>query len=128
MILYILYNLLLFVNAYGGIRPNFCSFIAFLVEFFALLRYNSAMKLWIRSMRDEKIIADEVYYTKNKTVTTDELVTVLLEFADQFDLSSPTVLPTHTQKLNDFNITRFDSSDFVHYVDFDTLVIEVIKE
>ena len=86
------------------------------------------MKLWIRSMRDEKIIADEVYYTKNKTVTTDELVTVLLEFADQFDLSSPTVLPTHTQKLNDFNITRFDSSDFVHYVDFDTLVIEVIKE
>ena len=86
------------------------------------------MKLWIRTTSGEKITHDEVYVTATKTVTTDELDEILAEFADKFDLSSPTVLPSHIDKLNNFNITRFLPSDFVHFVDFDNLTIEVIKE
>ena len=86
------------------------------------------MKLWIKTICGEKITADAVVETARSRISEDELATVLGEFADKFDFSSPVILPTHIAKLNGFNITRFTPGDFVHFVEFDALVIEVIKE
>ena len=86
------------------------------------------MKLWIKTICGEKITADTVVETPSLRIDENELATILGEFADKFDFSSPVILPAHIKKLNEFNITRFSPSDFIHSVDFNALVIEVIKE
>jgi hypothetical protein len=52
----------------------------------------------------------------------------LRENLDAMDLPTPMVLPIHAKKLKSFNVVRFRPDDFVEYVDFSVMIIELIPD
>ena len=85
------------------------------------------MKLWIKTQSGEKITADAVI-TVSGQLTANTLSQVLRENLDKMDIRTPMVLPVHAKKLKSFNVVRFRPDDFVEYVDFDVMIIELIRD
>ena len=85
------------------------------------------MKLWIKIQSGEKITSDAVI-TLNGHLSSNTLTDVLRENLDAMDLPTPMVLPIHTKKLKSFNVVRFRPDDFVEYVDFSVMIIELIRD
>ena len=85
------------------------------------------MKLWIKTQSGEKITADAVI-TVSGQLTANTLSQVLRENLDKMDIPTPMVLPVHAKKLKSFNVVRFRPDDFVEYVDFDVMIIELIRD
>ena len=85
------------------------------------------MKLWIKIQSGEKITADAVI-TLNGHLSSNTLTDVLRENLDTMDLPTPMVLPIHAKKLKSFNVVHFRPDDFVEYVDFSVMIIELIPD
>ena len=78
-------------------------------------------------MLGEKITADGIMEI-NGEVTVDTLSAFLHDRLLNFDLPTPVILPQHIQKLKSFNVVRFKRDDFVESIDFDIMILEVLKE
>ena len=77
------------------------------------------MKFWGKIRIGEKLIKDAV-------VESQDFKGAVNLICDKFDLSKPIILEKHMNEIKNFNITVFQSDDFVESVKFDSFEIEKI--
>ena len=77
------------------------------------------MKLWIKIIRNEKIIKDTV--TEGNAENAKELHALLADVCDRLNCPVPLVTTTDASNLQKFNHVKFKARDFVEKVDFDFL-------
>ncbi len=85
------------------------------------------MKIWIHTTRGDKTIIS-VTAEINGNLTADTLLASLRDTLLPIDVPSPNVLAAHATHLDKFNIARFKPADFVEYVDFDCMTVELLRE
>jgi len=77
------------------------------------------MKYWVK-LKTEDIIRQHI------TVEAIDLHSALVTALTALDLSKPVVCEKHHAELERFSRTIFYPDDFIDFVDFDTLEIEII--
>lgn len=73
------------------------------------------MKLWIKIIRNEKIIKDTV--TEGNAENAKELHALLADVCDRLNCPVPLVTTTDASNLQKFNHVKFKARDFVEKVD-----------
>ena len=85
------------------------------------------MKLWITTVKDEKITRDLVFeYEKIENI--DEFIDVLQQVCDKLDVPTPVATKVNFNHYSMFNNTKFKPRDFVETVDFDHMNLEAIPD
>ena len=84
------------------------------------------MKTWIRTIKDGKTLKDTVTDITDFSVNalTDKLRDVLLPM----DIPTPVIIEAKAKHLVSFNVVRFKRDDFIESVDFDVMIIELLRE
>ena len=82
------------------------------------------MKLWIKIIKGEKITKNVLYEIKG-TYDAKKLLEYLTDICFNLDSPRPIVIDKHIKEMQNFNHTIFKTNDFVEYVNFDKLWIEV---
>ncbi len=82
------------------------------------------MKLWIKTIKGEKITQSVLYDVKG-LYSPQNLLEYLTEICFNLDIPRPIVIQKHLLDMEKFNHTIFKANDFVETVDFDKLWIEV---
>ena len=85
------------------------------------------MKVWAKTIVDEKITRDLLYEYGNIT-NEEEFVATLQEVCGQMDIPTPIATRVNFNHFVMFNNTRFKPRDFVEYVDFDMLDLEAVPD
>lgn len=83
------------------------------------------MKLWIKLIKEDKIIAN-IVEENNLSLNLDNYESTLTEVCHKLDLSTPITLSMHFSSLIKFNITTYKARDFIEPIDFTTLSVENI--
>lgn len=81
------------------------------------------VKIWFKTHNDKRITQAEIYHYDGKfdTARFDEYV----RFAcHEMDIPTPVVLDSHIHSFVQFNICKFDKTDFVESTDFEQLTLE----
>ena len=81
------------------------------------------MKLWVKIVKGEKLLADRIFRT-NLPLEKDSYEEYLQEICRQLDLSTPVSLSSHWHHLERFHIAEYKPRDFIEAVDFDKVIIE----
>ena len=81
------------------------------------------MKLWVKLIKNEKIIANETVEVQNLN-TFSGITKAFMDAAEQLRIPTPIKTRTSAQFFFDFNSVRFKQDDFVEQIDFDYLFIE----
>ncbi len=89
--------------------------------------YNRIMKLWIKLIKNEKILAN-IVAENDLPLTWDNYESMLTEACHKLDLSTPITLSMHFNSLVRFNITEYKARDFIEPIDFTKLTVENINE
>lgn len=89
--------------------------------------YNRDMKLWAKTIRDEKITRDVVYEYEHAT-NLDEFSAVLRGVCETLDIPTPVVTRVNFNHYTLFNNTRFKERDFVEHIDFDMFELEAVPD
>ncbi len=84
------------------------------------------MKAWIRTIKENKTVADTIAEITN--FSAKELTESLRENLLPLDIPTPVIIEDKAKHLEKFNIVRFKRDDFVESVDFDSMVIELLRE
>ena len=82
------------------------------------------MKLWIKTIKGEKITTSILYDIKG-IYSPNKLLDYLTDICFSLDIPRPIVLDKHLKEMEKFNHTIFKTNDFVESVNFDKLWIEV---
>ena len=85
------------------------------------------MKLWIRTTKGDKTTNSVTTELDKATITAEAVTELLRDALSPLDIPTPSVLHTHVVHLARFNIARFRPYDFVEHVDFDALVVEIMR-
>ena len=84
------------------------------------------MKAWIRTIKEGKTIADTV--AEITSFSAMALTESLRENLLPLDIPTPVIIEQKARHLETFNTVRFKRDDFVESVDFDAMVIELLRE
>lgn len=84
------------------------------------------MKIWLKTLIDEKIIKSYVYTPQ--TYVESEICEYVKEICNEIDEPTPLFLQKHYNHIHEFNNTLFTPVDFVESVDFDSMHIQVFDE
>ena len=84
------------------------------------------MKTWIKAIKEGRTTKDTVVDIDDFSVgaLTEKLRDALLPL----DLPTPVIIENKANHLVKFNTVRFKPDDFVESVDFDCLVLEIIRD
>lgn len=85
------------------------------------------MKVWAKTIVDEKITRDLVYEYQSIS-NVDEFVATLQNICEQMDIPTPVATSVNFNHYVMFNNTRFKSRDFIESIDFDVFDIEAIPD
>lgn len=85
------------------------------------------MKLWIKVIKEEKILQN-VVAENNLAMNPDNYESTLSDVCHKLDLSTPITLSTHFDSLRCFNITEYKARDFIEPIDFTKLTVENIAD
>ncbi len=83
------------------------------------------LKIWCRITSKEKIIKQNIVQFDEREVTFYQIVKTICE---SLDIPTPVILMKHLYDLKKFGISHFGKGDFVEKIDFDKLLLEVVKE
>lgn len=87
---------------------------------------NGINRLWLRTVgADEKILKEKVFDWRGEGIST--LIDLLREVCEELDEPTPVVLKSHFSDLKQFNVTRFSARDFVEFVYFEKMILELVK-
>lgn len=89
------------------------------LKMYIIVLTETQMKLWIKIIRNEKIIKDTV--TEGNAENAKELHALLADVCDRLNCPVPLVTTTDASNLQKFNHAKFKARDFVEKVDFDFL-------
>ncbi|MBR2336745.1 MAG: hypothetical protein IKA61_02240 [Clostridia bacterium] len=81
------------------------------------------VKLWIKLIKEDKIIKD-VVVEKSEPFEWASFVDYLTEGLYSLDEPTPVVIKNHIFDFAKFHVVRFRPSDFVEHVDFDYMWVE----
>lgn len=85
------------------------------------------MKVWVKTIVDEKITRD-LLYEYGSISNEDDFISVLQEVCGQLDIPTPVATRVNFNHFVMFNNTRFKPRDFVESVDFDMLDLEAVPD
>ena len=85
------------------------------------------MKVWAKTIVDEKITRDLVYEYQSIS-NVDEFVATLQNICEQMDIPTPVATYVNFNHFVLFNNTRFKERDFIESIDFDVFDIEAIPD
>ena len=85
------------------------------------------MKVWAKTVVDEKITRD-LLYEYGSVSNEEEFVAVMQNVCEQMDIPTPVVTRVNFNHFMMFNNTRFKPRDFVESVDFDMLDLEAVPD
>ena len=85
------------------------------------------MKVWVKTVVDEKITRD-LLYEYGSISNEEEFVAVLQEVCGQMDIPTPIATRVNFNHFVMFNNTRFKPRDFVESIDFDLLDLEAVPD
>ena len=97
-----------------------------MVEKFFYLVYTIFMKMWLKVYSNDKMKKNTVFETDDDISVSDFLL-AFSTAADAVDSPTPIILDSHVKKLNNFGIVRFYPDDFVEFVPFDKLELEIMR-
>lgn len=83
-------------------------------------------KIWAKVIQGEKIIK-QLTYTNEDTFSYSQFFKYTAEICEGLDIPTPIILKTHIFNYAKFSQTRFLPRDFTESIDFDKLVLEIIK-
>lgn len=84
------------------------------------------MKIWLYTTVDEKIIKSFVY--SPEVYRDSEIEEYVKEICNEIDEPTPVFLNKHFMHMQNFNNTHFTSVDFIEYISFDKMVVEVFDD
>ncbi len=84
-------------------------------------------KIWAKTIENDKIKLSHIYKGEGK-YDSSLFQKYISEICEQMDIPTPVVLKSHIRNFDNFNMTRFSSTDFVEWVHFDYLTIEYCRE
>ena len=82
------------------------------------------MKLWIKTIKGEKIVISMLYEVPG-IYDPQNLLNYLTDICFSLDIPRPIIIDKHIKEMEQFNHTIFKVGDFVETVDFDKLWVEV---
>lgn len=84
------------------------------------------IKIWSKILKDNKIQKD--FTLSLKEFNLDNIYEYLKDICYNLKIETPIILPKHKTQLEEFSVTRFNSSDFIDYINFDFLVLEYYED
>ena len=86
------------------------------------------IRLWSKLYKDHKIVRQVTLNTRAETMDYSLFFDYVSEMAHALDSPSPVVIKTHIFNFAKFNFVKFTESDFVESVNFDYMMVELIKD
>ena len=86
------------------------------------------IRLWGKLYTDHKIVKQMTLNTRAEKMDYSLFFDYISEIAHSLDAPSPIVIKTHIFNFAKFNFVKFTESDFVESINFDYMVVELIKE
>ena len=86
------------------------------------------IRLWGKLYKDHKIVRQVTLNTRAETMDYSLFFDYISEIAHSLDSPSPVVIKPHIFNFAKFNFVKFTESDFVEKINFDYLMVELIKE
>jgi len=83
-------------------------------------------KIWAKIIFEQKIVKSYVYKDEGK-FNPMNLLNYLSDICLNFDISVPVILDKHLKHLFKFNMVKFNKSDFIEPVNFDSFVLNIIE-
>ncbi len=84
------------------------------------------IKIWVQTRKKDKLTRSVIYETEE--LSYENFDSVLRDICNSLDIPTPIALSSHKRNFEKFNITKFVKSDFIETVDFDTLILEWVKD
>ena len=84
------------------------------------------IKIWIQTRKKDKLIKSIIYETEE--FDSDNFDEILRDICNFIDVPTPVALSSHKRNYDKFGIVKFVRSDFIESVDFDSLVLETVKD
>lgn len=85
-------------------------------------------RLWARIFKDNRMLKDTVICDDTDDTRTHKVFNSLDEVCYQFDLGKPIWLDSTVEEFKKHSKARFGSDNFIEYIDFDYLEIQIIEE
>lgn len=85
-------------------------------------------RLWGKIWKENKLIKDTVICDDTEDTRTHKIFHALDAICYEFDLSKPIWLDATIQEFQKRDKTRFTQDNFVDFIDFDYLEIQIIEE
>jgi len=83
-------------------------------------------KIWSKILKDNKIQKDSTLSLEEFSF--ESLYDYLKKICYNLKIETPIVLPKHLNQFEEYSMTRFTSSDFIDYIDFDFLQLEYYED
>lgn len=83
-------------------------------------------KIWCKIIKNHKIIQD--YTLSLEEFSIDNLYDYLKDICYNLKIETPIILPKHINQFTEYNMTRFTSTDFIDFIEFDSLMIEFYED
>lgn len=84
----------------------------------------TAIRIWGKLIKKNKIIKDEVVISNIAGDYQDNLKACITELCNKMDISKPYWLPPNVSEYNRRRKTSFNENHFIDQIDFDKFVIE----
>ena len=84
------------------------------------------MKVWLKVIVGEKL--DKSYVLTVEQYKDNEIEEYVKEICNEIDEPTPIFLNKHFNHIKQFHNTHFTKNDFVEYINFDTMIVEVFDE
>lgn len=84
------------------------------------------MKIWTKLYKNERIHRDSIYV--NDKMHVGNIEQHLQNICHEMDICTPIITSTHLMQLDRFNSTKFKESDYIDYIDYDYMEVEIVPE
>ena len=86
------------------------------------------IKFWAKVLKDHKIIKQTTAQNDVDRIDWSLFYDYMSALSRSMDLPSPIVIKAHIFDFAKFNFVKFTPSDFIEPVNFDQMVVELIKD
>lgn len=86
------------------------------------------IRFWGKLYKDHKIVRDITLNTREEKMDYSLFFDYVSEIAHALDSPTPVIVKTHIFNFAKFNFVKFVKNDFVERIDFDYMLVELIKD
>lgn len=86
------------------------------------------IKLWGKCIKNKKIVRQKTMAINVDKMDWSKFYDYISELSHNLDSPTPLIIKSHIFNFAKFNFVKFTKSDFVESLDYDELVVELIKD